>query len=555
MNNRFYTGFNIRNFARSRRNNPYQSVSRRRTRIISRRRGNPPNRPMNNRRNNTNSPRMHETLMNFKVYAGAIKAEGLIIDLGPNTKLYNGTSFVTTALNYNGYRPVSATLEYTPLLNQTQAVSTINAFLSTDIKTAIPSTDADMKNSTVSHKGIEWFAARRTVQKFVIPPLKHGVYETGSGAKGSGSPYEEAARIIVKPTAVPADTPLMAFGETYLNITVAFSAPATPILPDQQTIEVGQGFAVDVIYKFADFDKNFLQILFEAGFAKYLCVDYITNVRAVNTWYTVPKESADEAFDLLDFKNQFMFSNTLFKGDIYKIYNLEKDAWEDVAANAISSVQVVKPIATAHDVAFYNRDLEEVVIHSTPVPVLVNNKIVPTLTNTVIDYSKLDAPEEERVTVLNSQPMPSYLTQPVVNANNVIIPNLTKFIDSITDEELTIESSPIPTYNKRVDDSDTTFVEIQNQPVDVTVTNQSLDVKVVNDVNTKILDQPIDVHQVKSAGDVILDLLGSLIGKLRIEGKSEPEITLDSISEIVGYPLPMISPETFETLKTSHFSN
>lgn len=554
MNNRFYTGFNVRNFARSRRNNPYQSLNRRRPRIVARRRVNQ-NRSQNNRRNNSNSPKMHETLMNFKVYAGAIQAEGLIIDLGPNTKQYNGTSFVTTALNYNGYRPVSATLEYTPLLNQTQAVSTINAFLSTDIKTEIPETDADMKNSTTSHKGIEWFAARRTVQKFVIPPLKHGVYETGSGAKGSGSPYEESARIIVKPTAVPSDNPKMAFGETYLNITVAFSAPATPVLPDQKTVEVGQGFKVDVVYKLSDFDKSFLEILFEAAFAKYLCVDFKSNVRAVNTWYTVPEEEAEGAFGKLEFKSQFMFSNTQFKDDIYKVFNEEKDTWEDVSVDAISSVQLVKPVSTAHDVQYLNRDLEEVVIHSTPVPVLVNNKVVPTLTNSVIDYTKLDEPEEDRYVTLNSQPMPVYLTKPVVNANSVLIPNLTKYIDSITDEELKIESVPIPTYNRRVDESDNTFVEIQNQPVDVSVTNKSLDVNVLNDLNTRILDQPIDVHQVKSAGDVILDLLGSLIGKLKLEGKSEPEITLDSISEIVGYPLPMITTDTFETLKTSHFPN
>lgn len=581
MSGRFYNGFASRNFARSNRRNPYNSrrVIRRRpvfVPVVSRNGG---RRRFNSvrRTNDSNSAKRYETVQTFKVYAGALKADGLVIDLGPSVKQYNGTTLVTTALNFNGYRPVSATLEFTPLLNQTNAVSTVNAFLSTDVKTEIPKTDADMKNSTVSHKGIEWFAARRTVNKFIIPPLKHGVYETGSGAKGSGSTYEEAARIIVKPTAVPDASKDLAFGEVYLSLSVAFSAPATPVIPDSRTIEVGNGFELDVSYLAKDFDKHFIQIIFFSDFAKYFCPDYHESSRAINTWYEATKDA--NAFNLIDIKTVFRFSSTKYADDIYKHYVPATDDnpghWEDITLSAISSVQIIKPVVTSVENTFLDRDHNQIHIHSTPVPVLLNNKVVPTLVNSVIDYNKFDEPEEDRTIILNSEPMPTYLTQPVVNVDSLEITDFSKFLSSLTEDKLTLTANSIPTFNKEAEGFDITKVDVTNKPLDVKVvnvplpvdvvnkpldvniTNQPLDVKVTNQVDVDIKNQPIDVHQVKSAGDQILGLLGSLIGFLVRDGNSitSDEITQEFLSSLVPFDLPVLSEQDLSALKSSYISN
>lgn len=419
-------------------------------------------------RNDPNMANKSERVETFKVYAGALESKGLAIPIGPDPKMFSTTSFVTTALNYNNYRPLAVSLEYTPLVNQTQAISMINAYLTTDTAALIPTTDILMKNSTVCHRGAEWFAANRVTKKFEIPILKQNTYETGSGDVEQGNtPYENAAQIIVKPTSVGE---AKAFGELFIVIRVAFSSPATPIIGKPSTIvEVGGGFKKDVMYKLSEYDEVILEMIFKAKYAKYMSVDYNAagNTRAQNSWFTC-LDDTDAFDDMLGVgKVHFMFTDTHISGDVYFVWGKSEGGdemgWQKVATSAVQLVAQTTPVVTA----------DAVTLRTAP---------------------------------------------SAISAKDIM-------------DIIQMYASSIPTHNKITEDTDNTKVEVQDQPIlvnieklplDVNVVNEVLDVNVTNDeldvnitnkeVPIDVKNQPIDVHQVKDVGETILDLIGSLVG-------------------------------------------
>lgn len=186
------------------------------------------NRPVM-KRFSSNTRIQGEKVQTFRVYVGSLGAEGLHIPVGPASD-YSTTQYFMFSRNYNNYRPLSVGIEYTPLVNQTQAQSMINAYLTTDTSADVPKSDVDMKNSTTSHFGSEWFAAYRRRVHFRVPPLKQNNYETGSGDVNGNADFENSCSVIVKPTGYPTgDNAPASVGEVYMIVKVAFSSPATPI--------------------------------------------------------------------------------------------------------------------------------------------------------------------------------------------------------------------------------------------------------------------------------------------------------------------------------------
>lgn len=237
MTKNFFAGRAVRRF-----NNNFERPSRRR-----------PVRTITKRPKTQRTSQATETTCTYKLYRGTLNHEGLVVPLGPDP-LYSGTQYFLASRNFNNYKVTRCSIEFTPLLNATTAQSMVNAYLTTDTKAVLPTNDIGMKQNTISHGGVEWFAGNRKVTNFKIPNLKQNTYETGSGEYNTaGSPFENCASVMVKPTSLADDK--LSVGEIYLNVTVRFTGPAAPYLPATQNVIVSEGIqANEIIKSFQDHD-------------------------------------------------------------------------------------------------------------------------------------------------------------------------------------------------------------------------------------------------------------------------------------------------------------
>jgi len=435
----------------------------------------------NNRRSAFNST-SEGMLENYKVYVNSLTAAGLKIPIGPDKLTYGATSYYQRAKNFNNYRPIAVSIEYTPLLNQTTAKGMINAYLTTDIKAVIPAADADMKNSTVCHRGSDWFSSSSVKRKFKIPMLKSNAFETGGGDITTNTPYEESAYIIIKPTS--ADDAKLVYGEVFISIDVKFYAPAVPVFDNKIYVSSGEGFNIDVLYETSKYDAGMLKTLFKASYAKYLCPDYHDQTRAINTWYL--PSTFDIAFAAIPFGERFMFTNDQRKGDQYATWT-SHSKWEIQTFSTVQAVEMITPIVPSSSIttSIFNHH-KELVANSIP----TYNKITEDADNT-----KVEVQDQPILVKIDEQPI-------LVN----------------------IQDQPV-------------LVNVADLPLDVSVVNKELPVYVNNsELPVDIQHQPIDVHQVKNAGEQILDILGTLVSFLRVNPNA-----LDEAAEDINVSLPTFS--------------
>lgn len=422
-------------------------------------------------RNDSGAAKRTETLQTFKVYAGTLKKEGLKISIGPEREQFGNTSLCTAALNFNNYRPVKVSLEYTPLLNQTKASGMINSYLTTDIKADIPKDDIGMKNSTVNHKGVEWFSANRNVVRFQIPVLKQNVYETGSGDVNGNSEYEEAGYIIVKPTSTT-EADIISYGELYLHITVAFSGPATPLIGTTTYAETGNVLKKDEVFDATKTDKDLLELLFTQNYAKYFCPNYSTSsYRDINVWYNTISDEI--AFGELPRATFSMFSDKARTDDTYYTWDTDKQEWAETAYESPKNVRVINHVALGQNSTYNLRDK----LHNN-----LKADSIPT-------HNKITDDTDVTHVLIEDQPI-------LVN----------------------IQDQPI-------------LVNVADTPLDVNVVNKELDVNVVNEVDSNIINQPIDVHTVKGAGEQIWDILKAVATIVVRDGSEDEEVSIDDIDE------------------------
>ncbi|APG77801.1 putative capsid protein [Hubei hepe-like virus 3] len=170
-----------------------------------------------------NQPRRGETIISGRMYVGPLTAAGLAISVGPNNQQFAGEKLVTNALTYNQYRPLSATVMYQPLVNQTQGQAIINTWMTSDSQEGIPADDTVVKRTMTSAKGTSWFSTQSRNYKAVLPQTQFNSYPTGANG---GTTYQDACRIIIKPTS--ADTAITNYGDVYLMLTIAVSSPVPP---------------------------------------------------------------------------------------------------------------------------------------------------------------------------------------------------------------------------------------------------------------------------------------------------------------------------------------
>nr|AWK77913.1 hypothetical protein [Robinvale plant virus 1] len=445
----FYSGTRARNFGRRfQMTTPYQQIQQ-----PIRRKRNPTKKNKNTFSDNSRT----STVMSFKVYAGSITKEGLIIPVGPDHAVYSATSYYQTAKSYNNYMPIALQLEVTPLLNQTQASSMLNAYLTTDVKATIPKNDVDMKNSTVTHRGAEWFAANRKVLNLPIPQLKQNNYETGSGDVDGNTAYEESAKIIIKPTSCNLPD---AVAEAYINVKVKFTGPATPI--EAGTVSYVNTIAKDVSLLKPDSDA--VRVLFLGNFTKWIQPD-VSNVDV----FEIPSEDGPAAFDRMDELGDYVKFLTKIRPEAHLavfVWTADADgtmSWQ-LKPEGLFNVNVINNVVPAYS-TIVNRGRGDYILESTSIPTFNHN------------------------------------------------------VEGQTDtEHVTVDNTTLPVHYQKISEGepDTPFPIVAAETVPVDVKNPTIDVNVKNKPSVEIDGQPIKVTVEKSAEDEILGVLEGVVGALAI---------------------------------------
>lgn len=474
------------------------------------------------KRNNNNRPIMSYVTSNvqtFRVYVGTLTKAGMVIQVGPHTD-FIGTAFFQASRNFNNYLPLSVALEFNPLLNQTQAVSMVNAYLTVDPKATIPTDDVDMKNSTINHHGAEWFAANRKRINLPISTLKQNTYETGSGDVDNNTPYETAALIIVKPTSLTDDK--LAVGEVYITITVRFTAPAVPI--PQTQVKQTDSIAYDKIITVADTtSKVIVKDLCASGAGDYYALADKSNTKVLEKkLYAVktdddPKTAYDSTTGTADC---FLLtkSTTGSTTSGFKIFDWKKPSETDdkydwvERASTVVNVNILNRVVTANssvvttagNVAYVNK-ASSIPINNQPTEdsdfysSKIYNNVVP-----ANEYTFQDGEESVTITAtsvpINNQPVDGSDYYSAKIYNPVVPVNSLSYREKPDDDEETVlTATSIPIHCKNVEDVDDMPVNVMRQPIDVNVKNESIPVE--------ILDQPISVKQEKSTEDWITEMI------------------------------------------------
>lgn len=520
MNNRFSNARQSRSF------NSY-NLGGRRTNYVPRkfigRRQNFVNYGKQKRRRNGNpNPVMSFTtsqVQTFRVYCGTITQAGMSIELGPHTN-YNGTAFYQASRNFNNYVPESVTLEFNPLLNQTQAVSMVNAYLTVDPKATIPKDDVSMKNSTINHRGSEWFAANAKRHNFAISTLKQNTYETGSGDVEGNSPYETAALIIIKPTSL--DDPKLAVGEVYITIRVRFSAPAVPI-PTTMVKNTSSISYDKLIMVTDDSSKVLVKGICTSGSAVYYALGdkAISNVLEPKLYaYKTDGDPAAAYTATTGSAGCFLLTQTL-NGSLtkdFKVYDWKKlsetdDKYDWVErASAVVNVNILNRVVPADSTVITCAGKEAYTLKASSIPInnqptdesdyyssKIYNNVVPASTFKYVEDGE-DKVLEATSIPINNQPVEESDYYSTKLYNNVVPSAKFSFREKPDDTKDTVlVADSVPIHCKNVTDVDDMPVHVMRQPIDVNIKNDSVPVE--------ILDQPISVKEEKSTGDWLLDMV------------------------------------------------
>lgn len=486
MSGRFFGGNKPRKF------------NNRRLLVVKKKSNNKKKMNRNSRVRSTNVRVRGERVETFRVYVGSVGSSGIQVPVGPS-KVYNNTQYFMSALNYNNYRPLSVSLEYTPLVNQTQAQSMINAYLTTDVAVKIPADDVAMKNSTTSHFGSEWFAAYRRQVRFRIPPLKQNTYETGSGDVNGNTAYEDSCFIICKPTGYPTgDSAPKTVGELYMVVRVALSSPATPI-PVASVVD-HHDFAFD---ESISIDNTTLPTLVIGAAASQTDYYLYLNAQKMHDKDAVP-------FLINDLAKQYSSGKTggfLGASDITEILKLAlngKDNTENWASFTSGTVYFKSKspydtnanyvsVAITYDADSKHTYTRNIVPTKTVNVRLINN-VVPVAESDVFDsvMRVLSTLKSSSIPIHNKNVEGDTDIMDTNVLNNVQIHN--KNVEDDTDDMSVKVTNNVQTHNKFVeDDTDVAIVHVDNDAD--------------SPAHVAIEGQPIEVKQQKDSSDEVMDIL------------------------------------------------
>nr|AWB14595.1 putative capsid protein [Murine feces-associated hepe-like virus] len=423
-------------------------------------------------------PKRGETVISDRMYVGTLTSAGIKIPVGPDPTQFSGESLVTRASTFNQYRVLSATLHYQPLLNQTNGNSIVNVWLTSDPKDNLPTEDRQVKVTMTSAKGISWFATYSRNYKPILPQTQLYSYPTGAGGIDPGSDFQAAHYFMIKPTS--ADASITNYGEVYISMTISVSSPMpAPAKGQPSRNDIALNTWVNLT------DTTLRKFLFHQMFGKYMAVQ---NEGKINVYETIPDVEFPHSTSALTF-----FTNTIDAitkpqpnnemGNHYK-WNAEAEppGWEDLG-----------PIATSKIYTTYN----------------ISPTVLKTIMNTV-----------RQQLIADIQPTRLYNTD-----DNP----MEKRIGDEEDYHLTLPTTTLIVNSKSEPLTEENFVpvQIESQPVSVSVTQDPLrvsventpGVNVKNQLETIILEQPIATTSEKSMLDTIGDLAGAILPLLIKDGQ------------------------------------
>lgn len=391
----------------------------------------------------------------YRFYVNTLTAAGLVVPVGPSDA-YSTSSYYVASRGYNNYKVSEVTLEYTPLLNQTNAVSMISAYLSTDTAATLPSTDAEMKNNTVTHMGAEWFAANRVVKRFRMPLLKQNTYDTGSGeGSDKGTAFENCANILIKPTSL-ADEKL-AVGEIYLKVRVNFTAPAAPTITTKVT-PVPTKLANDTRYSWSDQDiYTWVGMMLSGGVsgkAKFMRALKTGSVTVVERVYS------------LDHPGELTASQ-MWSLCVDAVQNSKKESDQVLYSTETTATQPYYSITAQKDadgkVTGYSWVLNDPKLYSSQI---VNNVVTSTNTELLGNLKMLLHNIRSSSIPINNQPVPQSENYSV-HIVDESVPIHNKVTEDADVYESHVNNTSVPIHNKKTEDSDEFDVIIQHQPIKV----------------------------------------------------------------------------------------
>lgn len=468
--------------------------------------------------NNTLQSRKGETVISGRMYVAPLTKDGIAISVGPNNEQFAGEKLVTNALTYNQYRPISATLMYQPLVNETNGRAIINAWVTSDPQEAIPADDTMVKRTMTSARGKSWFSTKPMNHKIQLPQTQLNSYPTGGN---NGTKYADAYRIIIKPTS--ADASITNYGDVYLHLTIAVSSPIPP--PTATSTAVPMTITKDV----------WLTQIPTAVHQGLILTKYSTNFAVVDKDKSVTDVFSTEGLTS-DVKLTELVPNVL-AADVF--------LYTDQKASA------VKPYTNTTKGSSYAYDAKDgwkvqAALYQQADPLMVNNTIPVVTSDNALVWSMM----KEMLELITARAIP--VTNDIDEEGNNIplevdITNQPIKITNELDEDknrvplnIDVENQPIAVKNQENEDGSIELfqVAVENIPT-VMVENKTssgkleplqVEIPISSPVPVEVTKQPIEVHQTKTTSDWITDILGA-IGKVALTPEDR-----DRLQQLASHP-------------------